>query len=179
MDGDLSLRSALYRTEKTNERNTDVANPTVYLLSGKRRTNGIEFEAAGRITKAWEVFASAAFQKGKITQASGQQANSQGNVPVNTPEHTLSLWSTYRIDNRWKVGGGVERVALRYGNTTNTNALPGYERVDAMVEYKLEQWSAQLNIKNLLNQDYYEGVYSGHSVPGAKRSVQLTMGYKF
>jgi catecholate siderophore receptor len=179
MNGDLALRTAIYRTEKTNERNTDVNNASVFLLSGKRRTKGIEFEAAGRISKAWEVFASAAFQSGEITEASGQQANTQGKTPINTPEHTASLWSTYRLTSQWKIGAGIERVARRWGNATNTNALPGYERVDAMVEYKLDQWAAQLNIKNLLDKDYYEGVYSGHTVPGAKRSVQLSVAYKF
>ena len=49
-DGRLSLRSALFRSEKTNERNTDAAsaNPTNYLLSGRRHATGVEFDAAGR-----------------------------------------------------------------------------------------------------------------------------------
>jgi catecholate siderophore receptor len=179
MDGDLALRTAWFRTTKTNERNTDVASPNVYLLSGKRHTSGIEFEVAGRISKAWEVFSSYSAQRGNIDEASGQQAGTLNKIPINTPNYTASIWSTYRLNERWKVGGGIEKVGLRYANTTNTNALPAYTRVDAMVEYKFDPYALQLNIKNLLNKDYYEGVYSGHVVPGTQRSVQVAMNVKF
>jgi catecholate siderophore receptor len=179
MDGDLALRTAWFRTTKTNERNTDVSNPSVFLLSGKRHTTGVELEVVGRISKAWEVFSSYSAQRGNIDAASGQQAGSQNKIPVNTPKYTASLWTTYRINERWKVGGGLEKVGLRYANTTNTNALPAYSRVDAMVEYKFDPYAVQLNIKNLANKDYYEGVYAGHVVPGTQRSVQLAMNMKF
>ena len=56
----LSLRAAIFRTEKTNERNTDLATPNISLLSGKRHTNGVELEANGRVTNKWEIFASTA-----------------------------------------------------------------------------------------------------------------------
>jgi catecholate siderophore receptor len=179
LDGDLAVRTAWFRTTKTNERNTDVSSPNVFLLSGKRHTSGIEFEVAGRIGKDWEVFSSYSAQRGKIDAASGQQAGSLGKIPVNTPNYTASLWASYRLSDRWKLGGGLEKVGLRYGNTTNTNALPAYSRIDAMAEYKLNPYALQLNIKNLANKDYYEGVYAGHAVPGTQRSVQLAISLQF
>ncbi len=179
MDGDLAVRTALFRTTKTNERNTDVSSPNVFLLSGRRHTRGIEFEVAGRVTKAWEVFSSYSSQRGNIDEASFQQAGSLDKTPANTPNYTASIWSTYRLNERWKVGGGLEKVGLRYANTTNTNVLPAYTQLDAVVEYKFEPYALQLNIKNLLNKDYYEGVYAGHVVPGTQRSVQVSMNVKF
>ena len=69
-DGNLSFRTALFRSEKTNERNTDLAvSVAENLLSGKRHTNGLEVEAAGRITPDWEVFAGAARMWAKIDAA--------------------------------------------------------------------------------------------------------------
>ncbi len=56
-------RRSLYRSEKTNERNTDPLITDVFLLSGRRHTDGIELEAAGRITPAWEVFGGVAFMR--------------------------------------------------------------------------------------------------------------------
>lgn len=179
LDGDLALRTAWFRTTKTNERNTDVASPSVNLLSGQRHTSGVEFEIAGRISKAWEVFSSYSAQRGNIDVASGQQAGTLNKSPINTPNYTASLWTTYRLNDRWKVGAGLEKVALRYANATNTNALPAYSRVDAMVEYKFDPYALQLNIKNLANTDYYEGVYAGHVVPGTKRAIQVAMNVKF
>ena len=100
-------------------------------------------------------------------------------APINTPNYTASIWSTYKINERLKVGGGLEKVGLRYANTNNTNALPAYSRVDAMMEYKLNPYAVQVNIKNLLNKDYYEGVYAGHVVPGTKRSLQVALNTEF
>ena len=179
MGGDLSLRTAWFRTEKTNERNTDVSSPNLFLLSGKRHTSGVEFEVAGRVNKQWDVFGAYSAQRGNIDAASGQQAGSQDKIPVNTPNYTFSIWNTYKLTDRIKIGGGLEKVGLRYANTTNTNALPAYTRLDAMAEYTFDPYTLQLNIKNLANTDYYEGVYSGHVVPGTKRSVQVSMNVKF
>jgi catecholate siderophore receptor len=125
------------------------------------------------------VFSSYSAQRGNIDIASGQQAGSQGKIPTNTPKYTASIWSTYRINERLKVGGGIEKVGLRYASTQNTNALPAYTRLDGVVEYKFEPYALQLNIKNLANKDYYEGVYAGHVVPGTKRSVQVAVNVKF
>ncbi|MGL4577066.1 MAG: TonB-dependent receptor, partial [Burkholderiaceae bacterium] len=176
--GNLSLRTSLSRSEKTNERNTDLANPTVFLLSGKRHTDALEFEAAGRITPQWEVFGAVALMRAKVDQASGQQGPNQGKVPVNTPDYTASLWSTYKLGN-WKIGGGIEGVGERYANALNTTVVPAYVRVDALVEYVLDKVSLKLNVLNLLNKDYYEGVYTGHVIPGTKRAVQLTLATRF
>lgn len=56
LDGIMSVRTALFPAEKTNERNTDVATPDIAVLTGKRHTNGFEVESVGRLSAAWELF---------------------------------------------------------------------------------------------------------------------------
>jgi catecholate siderophore receptor len=65
MDGDLSFRTALYKTQKEWERNTDLES-TAALNSQERHTNGLEFELAGKVTDDWEVFGGVAFMQAKI-----------------------------------------------------------------------------------------------------------------
>jgi catecholate siderophore receptor len=69
-DGDLSLRTALARTDKYNERNTDIdtANNS-FLLSGQRHTDALEFEVAGRINPQWDVFAGLGFLRAVIDKS--------------------------------------------------------------------------------------------------------------
>ncbi|MCF8186391.1 MAG: TonB-dependent receptor [Sulfuritalea sp.] len=67
LDGDLALRTALYRTDKEWERNTDLES-TAALLSRKRHTNGLEFELAGRVSSQWEVFGGLALMNAKIDE---------------------------------------------------------------------------------------------------------------
>ena len=174
------FRTALFRSEKTNERNTDLAvSVEQNLLSGKRHTDGIEFELAGRITPKWEIFSGLALMKATIDAATGTQQNTLGKRPINTPNYTANIWTTYRLTEQFKFGGGVEAVGKRYGNADNTNEAPSYVRMDAMAEYQLDKWALKLNIFNLLNRRYYEGVYAGHIVPGTDRVAQLTLSTKF
>ena len=178
-DGGLSLRGALFRTEKLNERNTDLANQAVALLSGRRHTDGVEIEWAGRINPQWDLFGALSFMRASIDIASGQQLGTQGKRPINTPSHTYSFWSTYRLGDGWRVGGGVEGVGDRFGDQSNANMVPGYSRVDGFIEYSQQRYTVKLNALNLLNKTYYEGVYQGHVVPGNKRAVQLTVELKY
>ncbi|MBI3716012.1 MAG: TonB-dependent receptor [Betaproteobacteria bacterium] len=128
LEGDLSLRTALFRSEKTNERNTDLSvSVDQNLLSGKRHSDGIELEVMGRISERW----------------------------------------------------GIERVADRYANADNSNIVPAYTRIDMLLAYEQKSYAIKLNVLNLFDKDYYEGVYQGHSVPGTKRSMQVTAEYKF
>jgi catecholate siderophore receptor len=187
LDGNLMFRTALFRSEKANERNTDLANTslTENLLSGKRHTDGIEFELAGRITPRWEIFGGLALMRARIDAATLDQRNQVGSRPINTPPYTANLWTTYRLTEGWRIGGGVEAAGFRNANLPNaagTNALnvvPKYYRLDGMLEYQAEKYSVKMNVFNLLNKDYYEGVYAGHTVPGAQRAVQLTLSTKF
>lgn len=208
-DGDLTLRGALYRADKSWERNTDLE-ATAAILTKKRRTDGIEFEAAGRITRDWEVFTGLSLMDAKILQvaenisATGPTAGQvvkadsayEGQRARNTPRYTFNLWSTYRLDEHWKLGGGVEakgaRLAFNPSNSNpanvptlngiyHPNTVPSYYRVDAMLSYEQPRWAMKLNVKNLTDKLYYDAVYDngGFVLPGVRRTVILTAELKF
>jgi catecholate siderophore receptor len=205
LDGDLSFRTAIYRTTKDWERSTDLES-TASVLTKKRRTDGIEFEVAGRITDNWEMFSGLAFMDAKILEvAENVNANTgvitsadprfKGQRARNTPPVTFNMWTTYSFAEHWKVGGGFEAKGERYGyNPSSTNAsaifpngeftpnkLPGYTRWDAMVAYEQPKWAVRLNVKNLFDKEYYDAIYDngGFSVPGNRRQAILTTELKF
>ena len=197
-DGDLSLRTALYRAEKQWERNTDVES-SGGILSKKRRTDGVEFEVAGRLSRRWEVFGGVALMDSKILEpgynidpATGaitpHNPNLKGMTPRNTPKYTANIWTTYKLDGGWKLGIGADAKGKRlaYGigpgsTAIAANVVPAFVRVDALVAYEQRSYALRLNIQNLLNKRYYESVYDngGHVVPGTERAAQLTLEYKF
>ncbi len=203
LDGDFSFRTALYRTTKDWERNTDLE-ATASVLTKKRRTNGLEFEVAGNVTDNWEVFGGVAFMDAKILEVaenvdastgvlSRADPRFKGERARNTPTATLNLWSTYSFLDNWKVGGGVEAKGERYGYSPSSvsgpftngkfdpNTLPGYVRVDAMLAYEQQKWAVRLNVKNVLDKVYYDSIYDngGFSVPGNGRTAIVTTEYKF
>lgn len=205
LDGDLALRTALYSTIKDWERNTDLES-TAAILTKKRRTNGFELELAGRITDNWEVFSGLALMDAKILEVAENinattgaitlaDARFKGQRARNTPTATFNLWTTYKLDSHWKIGGGIEAKGMRYGYSPSTavattvftnnrfdpNTLPGYARVDAMLAYEQPKWAVRLNVKNLLNKTYYDALYDngGFSTPGNSRTAVITTELKF
>lgn len=189
LDGELSLRTAIYRTIKEWERNTDVtsasSNP---ILTKKRHTDGIEVEASGRLSEDWDIFAGVALMDPKVDEvAPGKSKIYEGKRPPNSTDYTFNLWTTYKLGNGFKIGGGMEgkgdRTAYGYGTATtfDPNTAPSYIKYDAMIAYIQKNYALQLNIKNLLDTTYYDSVYinGGFVVPGNGLSAQLTFDYKF
>lgn len=179
--GDLSLRAALARTEKYNERNTDIDTSTnSYLLSGKRHTDALEFEVAGRITPQWDVFAGIGFLTARIDKTGATAEIGQN--PGLSPSRQANLFTTYRIGDKWRIGGGFTAVSTNKpaNAVTATNRVPGYVKADALVEYRInEKNTVKLNIDNLFDKVYYNTLYRGFVAPGDARSVRVTLTSKF
>jgi catecholate siderophore receptor len=186
--GNLSLTAALFRTEKTNERNTDPSNAGTLILSGKRHTQGVELSAAGRITPRWDVFAGYALMSSRIDKHVNPAF--VGVIAQNTPPYSLNAWSTYRMDGGWKVGGGLEMVGNRtvYGASTAPagpapvyRVAPHYMRWDALLAYEQKKYDIKLNIINVFNTKWYDAPYEngGHVVPGTTRTGLVTVAWKY
>lgn len=203
-EGDLALRAALYRATKYWERNGDL-DSTAAILTRKRGTSGVELEAAGRITEDWEVFSGLSFMNAKILEVAENVNATTGVVTYgnagyigqqarNTPKYTFNVWSTYQVDGKWQVGGGVELKGERQAfnpsgaaavptlnGVYQPNTAPSYVRWDAMVKYEYQKWILRLNIKNVFDKIYYDAVYDNGAfvVPGTRRSAVVTAEYKF
>lgn len=204
MDGDLALRAAVYRADKEWERNTDLES-TAAVLTKKRRTDGLELEAAGRISDNWEIFTGVALMDAEILEVAENvnattgvitSANPEykGKRARNTPPYTFNLWTSYKLGHGWKIGGGVEAKGDRYGYSPSgagaiptlngkfhPNTAPAYERYDAMVAYEQKTWAVRLNIRNLLDKVWFDAIYDNgaFTVPGMRRSFILTGELKF
>jgi catecholate siderophore receptor len=179
-----SLGVALFRSEKYNERNTDPDTAAqLNLLSGKRHATGMEFNLAGRITPAWEIFynhtwiPSAKIDKSNVAlAANGSGAQVEGDRPALTPKHSASLWTTYRISQNVRVGAGLNYRGKQNPEGARQLVAKAFTTIDAMAEYTFsEATTLRLNITNLTDKLYADALYRGFYTPGAARSVQLTL----
>ena len=171
---------ALFRSEKYNERNTDADTAsTQMLLSGKRHATGMEFNFAGRITPAWEVFYNhtwipfARIDDSNVTSGAPQQA---GDRPALTPKHSASAWSTYRFTPLWRVGGGVNYRGEQNPDQNRNLTAQAFTTFDAMAEHAVtDNTTVKLNISNLTNKLYADALYRGFYTPGAPRRIELSL----
>ncbi|MGM8063368.1 TonB-dependent receptor [Vogesella indigofera] len=186
-DGDATLRAAVFRTEKLNERNTDALSPDVAILYAKRHTDGVEVEVAGRLSEKWEVFAGATLMDPKIDQGWANNAPTDANkgaVPKYTPKKTANIWTTYKVTDKVTAGVGLYYTGKRYvadssSDQSRTRFAPSYVRADAMLSYEERKYNVRLNVNNLTNKKYYDALYGGHASAASPREVQLTVGYKY
>lgn len=187
-DKRLSFGSALFYSEKYNERNQDpdsVADQ--YLLSGKRHAAGMEFNAAGRITPQWELFWNHTWiPRAKIDRsnqaraAGGGGAQVQGDRPGLTPRHSGSLWTTYRVLPKLRLGLGANYRGSQHPDGNRAVKAASFVTWDMMAEYSVtDMTSLRLNVSNLTDKLYADTLYRGFYGPGQPRRIQLTLKHLF
>ena len=180
------LGAAVFYSEKYNERNTDpdVA-ATQELLSGKRHALGMEFNLAGRITPKWDIFwnhtwiPSAKIDSSNVAIAA-TGAQHEGDRSALTPKHSGSVWSTYGVTEKLRIGGGMTYRSEQNPEGSRQSRASSFVTYDAMAEYSFDDnTSLKLNIANLTDKLYADTLYRGFYTPGAARSVQLTLKTRF
>ncbi|HYH42053.1 MAG TPA: TonB-dependent receptor, partial [Burkholderiales bacterium] len=176
----LQLRTAVFRNEKTNARMADpVTGLTV--LAGKRRVEGIEFEATGALTRDWEIYSGIAFMNGEIVTG---PAAIQGNTPLGVAEVAANVWTIYRLGGGWEAGGGVRGQKGTWLTDQNQpgSQIPSYAIWDATIAYVQKQYEIRVNVYNLADKVYYIGGYNNSPnrvLPGAPLSAAVTVRYNF
>jgi catecholate siderophore receptor len=183
----ISLRAALFRTDKTNAREPDPNNPALNVLAGSQRVNGVSLEASGRLTDRWQLLTSYAFLDSKVVSSKFYPA-SIGTQLANVPRNSFSLWSNYQLPWRLDLGGGADFVdsrttssTARFDPTTGfLKRVPGYWVSNAMARYPLsERVDLQVNVYNLTDKYYYDQLHPRHIVPGPGRSALVGLNFKF
>ena len=179
----LLLSAAVFRTDKTNARTEDPANPADFVvLDGEQRVQGVELGAVGQLTKEWSVMAGYAYMDGEII--SSNNPLEVGKRLSSTPWNSANLWTVYAFPFHLDVGAGVSYVGNRVVNTTGTREVPGYATFDAMAAYHVNShFTLRLNAYNLADKEYVMDMYnigsSGHVIPGPGRSAVLSGEFKF
>jgi catecholate siderophore receptor len=176
----LRLRSAIFRTEKTNARITDPADG-IMKLSGRRRVDGVEMELAGDITSRWSIYSGLAYMDGKILEG---DALTEGKHMTAAP-WSGSVWTSYRFAGDlvgWQIAGGAFGATERWIDDQNRGKIPDYLIWNAMVGYFQPKYDIQFNVVNIFDTKYYPGGYQNNPnrvLPGQPLTGLLTLRYRF
>jgi catecholate siderophore receptor len=178
----LMASGALFRTTLFNVRERSPIDPTILILAGTARVDGLELIFAGDPLDRWHVFG------GYTYLQTGVIASPQGDLGFrlqNAPKHAAKLWTTFDLTEDLTVGGGVQYVGNRTVQSGPDPAgflqiVPSYWTVDLMARLRLTDAVAlQANIRNLNNAYGYDGIDNNHVVPLAGRSVLFTLTTQF
>lgn len=188
--------SAFHLTRENAQILVDVG---VYAQAGEVEVKGLELGVSGNITPQWQVFGGYTYQTSElvtgactvdttVTPNVCRPSLFEGDSLANTPEHNVSLFSTYKITSKLTAGGGVYYVGQSFGGNqggagggANKIYAPSYTRIDLFGSYALtDRATLQLNVQNAADERYIvrtNGVHHADPAPG--RSATLALNVRF
>ena len=183
-DKRVTTRLALFRSTKKNERNTDPDTAADrLLLSGKRHTAGFEVDVTGRLTPQWEVYGSYMWMPVARVDVAASTATTVGNRvgdrPGLSPKHSGTVWTTHQIDQRWRVGAGVNFRSRQAAADVTAPAwqAPGFANADLMAEYTVDdRFSVKANLINVADKTYADALRGDNQGLPAKGTVAVGSG---
>jgi catecholate siderophore receptor len=181
----LALSAAAFMLKRENAQiQTD---PGIFKQVGEAEVKGIELGVSGNITRQWQVFGGYTWMDSELVSGAYNNVN-VGDPLANTPEHTFSLFSTYRVTRALSLGGGAYYVSDSFGGNqggagggTNRVYAPAYTRFDLFASYDLNDTaSLQLNVQNATDEEYImrtNGVHHADVAPARQAILTLNLRY--
>ncbi|MGP9802734.1 TonB-dependent siderophore receptor [Rheinheimera sp. NSM] len=188
LDGALQTAFAVFRIEQDNlaQADSDYNDPAnnffpSFAARGSE-SKGFELEVIGRVNESWNI--SAGYSQFTAEDRDGADIN------VNHPRKKLNLFSTYEFSDMLAgltVGGGLSWESESYSDVMAlpVTGLPYQVEQDSfvlaslMARYEIsKQLSLQLNVHNLLDENYYSGLTQQYNY-GAPRNFSLGVTWAF
>ncbi len=174
----LFLTGALYELERTNQNVTISAGVSAQV--GLTRTEGGELALTGYLTDKWQISAGWGHQVAEVIIGSNTGVTAGKEVPF-VPHDVYSFWNRYQFTSMFGAGVGLVHQSGQFAAADNAVFLPSFTRVDAalFVDFN-ESWSAQLNVENVFDEDYFASAHNNNNIsPGAPRAAYATVKAKF
>lgn len=173
----LSVTASAFRVKRQNVF-TEIGT-TIFF--NDQETWGAELDAQWRATSRWTVLANLTAQHAELTDNPSQPA-ATGKQPVGVPSRIANVWSTYDLSlgglNGFRVGAGLSYRDRVFGNPTNTNEIPAFAVVDAVVGFYRPAWDVAVDVNNLTDATYFTTALGAGARVGEPRSVFLRVGIR-
>lgn len=172
---------AFYDLKRQNVATADPTNPAFVVLTGEQRSRGFEWEGAFQPARGFELTFAYSYVDAEITKDNFFPV---GDRQINVPEHNLSIWARYTLQEGTAKGLGFG-VGGRYysdqaGDLPNTFDIPDYGLVDLTIDYKWKRFKFAIDVNNIFDRRYTQGSYDrGYVLPGDPLSVRASFGWKF
>lgn len=207
--GRLQTTAAIFRTEQR----VPIAPGNNLFGYNDLIVQGVEFGIAGEITDRWKVFGGLLFLDSERKLSAAQDAaladasrsdygcpalpapcnvRANGDELAFTPNFSANLWTTYRFDNRWTLGGGLQYIGESWvGRPDNANRvvkngvngkLPGFFVAHLMASYEVRKdVNIVFNVDNIFNETYAASLnWSARKAQlGAPRTYRISANYRF
>lgn len=182
----LFLNAAVFRTNVTNEINSqvldDTGNPT---QTGEKEVRGVELSAVGNLTHNLSVSAGYSHLDTEVTEGAPITSDGTPNLTY-TPGNSFTLWTTHKLPFSATIGGGARYMGGLHRGTDGAVGTPtgtgSYTIFDAVLSATVSaNLTLRLNAYNLTDEHYVASINkSGYRyVPGPARTFLVSADYRF
>ncbi|WP_084454954.1 TonB-dependent siderophore receptor [Comamonas composti] len=137
--------------------------PNARVQTGEINSRGIELEARFSPAKGLNIISGFSVIHPEVTRSNGADL---GKRPITVAKQTASVWGDYKFAEGvmagWTLGAGVRHVGSAFADPANTQKIPAYTLMDAMLRYDLRHldpalrgMSLTLNVSNLTDKTYF------------------------
>jgi iron complex outermembrane receptor protein len=177
LDQRLGANLALFDIKKTNVL-TSSDTPGYSVAAGQVKSSGFEADLYGQLDTHWRLSGNFAYVDARVT---ADKTLPVGTRITNVPKISAGLFAI-REDalangNRYGLGGGVNYVGNRSGNSTDTYSLPAYTIVKLVSFWQVSKTArVSVDVNNLFNRNYYTSSWSSlYVMPGTARSIVASL----
>lgn len=164
---DLGFTIAYFDSEQVRAVRDSVSGETSEIVG--LQVDGLELEVKGNINEKMSLIFGYSSLDGKT---------SKGGEPREIPDHTLSLFATYEVSDKFGWALGItQQGESNIGNDKPGLVLPEYTRVDLGAYYQIaDDLSVQMNLENLTDELYFPHSHSTHQASvGEPLNVRLSI----
>ncbi|MDO6539232.1 TonB-dependent siderophore receptor [Alteromonas stellipolaris] len=155
-----------------------------YTQNGEVESKGVELELNTRVTNALSLQANATFLDMEVTEDT-LDPDVVGKTPVWVAEESASVWANYFFDDALDglmLGAGVRYVGETQVDKYNTDTVPSYTLIDAVLSYDMPQYDLKLtgSVSNLTDKEYVGACYDTNNCwYGAQRRFEIGIEKRF
>ncbi len=176
---DLSFTAAVFELERESYTSVDPEDPAQTIVIEGSETTGFELQLSGNLTESWAIITSYAHLDGEVVRTDG--SGNDGNITRQTPDNMFSIWNNFQVNDKLSFGLGATYQDSFFVREDNSVEVPDFTRVDAAVFYDVsDALRLQLNIENLLDEEYFPDAHSNDNIStGKPLNARLTASYRF
>ena len=155
-----------------------------YTQNGEVESKGVELELSTKVTNALSLQANATLLDLEVTEDTSAPAV-VGKTPVWVAEESASVWANYFFDDALDglmLGAGVRYVGETQADKYNTDTVPSYTLVDAVLSYDMPEYDLKLtgSVSNLTAKEYVGACYDTNNCwYGAQRRFEVGIEKRF
>jgi iron complex outermembrane receptor protein len=192
----LLMQAAYFNIERDS---AFVNSGNLYVLDGRARYRGLEFSVTGEVTPDWSLYATGQILDAEqisgapTTVTTNPMTGAVGVVPTvvgrkieNTPEHTFSFASEYRLVGLvpgLSLNGAIYYISERAVNPYNQAFIPAYTLFDLGAAYSTDidgnELTFRLSGQNMADKKHFSSTGNNVVAQSPPRLLKLSMSMRF